>query len=242
MDNSNFMQIKPYGDSAILIEFEQEISQEINAKVNAYHQAITQAKIRGVLACIPAYCSLTISYNPSEIQYKALSQKILHLDFSKETLKENQRLLTIPVCYDEVFGLDLEELAQKKSISKAKIIELHTNTMYQVFMLGFLPGFAYLGKLPDTLHSPRKAKPRLKVPQGSVGLAGYQTGIYPSASSGGWQIIGQTPIQVFDIQQKNPFLFQQGDYVKFKAISLEEFSVLEEKIKEGVFQNQSLYA
>lgn len=235
------MQIKPFGDSAILIEFEQEIDQKINAKVNAYHQAILKAKIKGVMAFIPAYCSLTVSYNPLEIQHQELSQKILSLDFSKEELKETKRLFTIPVCYDEVFGLDLEWLVQEKSISKEEIIELHTSQVYQVFMLGFLPGFAYLGKLPEILNSPRKAKPRLKVPQGSVGLAGYQTGIYPSDSPGGWQIIGKTPIQVFNIKQENLFLFKQGEQVKFKTINLEEFYILEEKIQKGVFENQSLY-
>lgn len=235
------MQIKIFGDSAILIEFEQEISQEINAKVNAYRQAILKAKIKGITACIPAYCSLTITYNPSEIQYKELSQRILNLDFSQEELKKNQRLITVPVCYESAFGLDLEWLAQEKSISKDEIIRLHASKVYQVFMLGFLPGFAYLGKLPKLLDSPRKAKPRLKVPKGSVGLAGYQTGIYPSESPGGWQIIGKTPIQIFDITQTNPFLFEQGDQVKFKSIDLEEFNALEEAIKKGVFENKSLY-
>lgn len=236
------MQIKPFGDSAILIAFEQEISLEINAKVNALHQAILKANLKGINTCIPAYASLTVLYNPLKISYSELSEKILNLDFSEEKTKNDLKTLRIPVCYEMPFALDLETLAQEKAISTEKIIEVHSSTVYQVFMLGFLPGFAYLGKLPEILNSSRKAKPRLKVPQGSVGLAGYQTGIYPCESPGGWQIIGRTPVPVFDRARENPFLFKQGEQVQFKPINLEEFYILEEKIKQGTFKIESLYA
>ena len=215
----------PYGESALLINFEQKIEEAIHTQVIELKAAIETAQLPGVSFLIPAYCSLTVGYNPEELDYDTLCVLIKNLETNGTPIRKNlTRKLSIPVCYDLEFGLDLKDLATEKQVSIQEIIQLHTSTIFRVYMLGFLPGFTYMGKLPKSLVCARKTTPRLRVPALSVGLAGYQTGIYPSEAPGGWQIIGRTPIPIFDTRKKQPFLFQAGDQVQFKAISKKEFN------------------
>lgn len=236
------MIIKPYGDQAILVEFEAIISPEINQQVLALNQALNQATIEGITAYIPAYNSLTICFDPSITSFKQLTPIIhqLHTLHSNNT-KNKPRKLTIPVCYEAIFALDLDDVLQQTSLQVQELIELHTANLYQVYLLGFLPGFAYLGKVPEALYCHRKATPRLEIPQGAVGLAGYQTGIYPSASPGGWQIIGQTPIPVFRPELEQPFLFQPGDNIQFEAIDKRTFFQIKTAIIQQQFNWDSIY-
>jgi inhibitor of KinA len=210
-----------YSNSALLIQFEQTIAPHINEKVIELNHAIEAASIDAIQYCIPAYCSLTVGYNPLVIDYADLCKKIkqLTLKYAHQKSDSSSRTLTIPVCYEEPFALDFKTLTAQTKLSKEAIIELHTSTPFQVYMLGFIPGFAYMGKLPESLFCTRKKNPRLKVPAGSVGLAGYQTGIYPISSPGGWQIIGKTPIPIFEPKKEAPFLFRAGDTIRFKSIS-----------------------
>ena len=228
--------IKLYGDQAILINFEQKIDPAINAAVIALKNAIEQAKIDGITFMIPAYCSLTVGYNRTIIEYEILVEVInqIGIDVS-DTLggiryeEASFRQLKIPVCYELPYALDLKELSEEKGISIEKIIDIHTSQSYKVYMLGFLPGFVFMGKIAAELQCNRKVTPRLRVPASSVGIAGFQTGIYPTISPGGWQILGRTPLKIFNPQKEKPFLFQAGDEVTFYSITKEEFITIEQE-------------
>ena len=225
--------IKLYGDQAILLNFEQKIDPAINAAVIALKNAIEVADIAGITFMIPAYCSLTVGYNPAIIEYeilvKVIEQIIANqLDNSTDNpTQKAARQLKIPVCYELPYALDLLELSKAKGLSVDKIIELHTSQTYKVYMLGFMPGFTFMGKIVPALACKRKLNPRLQVPASSVGIAGFQTGIYPTTSPGGWQILGRTPLKIFNPQKENPFLFQAGDEVTFYSITKETFLSIE---------------
>lgn len=236
-------QILPLGDCAFLINFEQKIAPQIHSRVTRLVKQIEQASLPGIDFYIPAYCSVTVGFDPTILQAEELTH-LLETWLEAEAHSEryiSARQLTIPVCYEENYAPDLEELAAVKGMSKQDIIQLHTRTSYTVYMLGFIPGFAYMGILPEVLHCPRKSKPRLRVPAGSVGLAAFQTGIYPSEAPGGWQLIGRTPIHVFDAHRRQPNLFQHADQVQFQAISSEEFAQIESLILNKQFDYASLY-
>lgn len=231
-----------YGDSALLVNFEQKIAPETNRSVIALSQAVEAAQIRGVRFCVPAYCSLTIGYNSRIIRYDKLCQllELMASRLEKEITSTKNRTLRIPVCYEEPYALDFPDLSRQTGLSRQEIIHLHTTTLFRVYMLGFLPGFAYMGRLPEALYCTRKTTPRLRIPAQSVGTAGYQTGIYPSQAPGGWQIIGRTPIKIFDGEKENPFLFQAGDRINFQAISNNAFKQIEQEISSGVFKLETL--
>lgn len=225
--------IKLYGDQAILINFEQKIDPAINAAVIALKNAIETAAISGITFMIPAYCSLTIGYNRAIIEYEILVKVIEQISTNQLTARNSNNTqkkacqLKIPVCYELPYALDLALLSKEKSISRERIIALHTSQIYKVYMLGFMPGFVFMGKVVPELACNRKITPRLRVPASSVGIAGFQTGIYPTNSPGGWQILGKTPLKIFNPQKENPFLFQAGDEVTFYPIASEEFLKIE---------------
>ncbi|MDC0231409.1 5-oxoprolinase subunit PxpB [Aureispira] len=237
------MVFTPYGDKAILINFEQEISLEINAKVIALNYLIEAASLNAIQYCIPAYCSLTVCYNPLLTSYNELCESIKSLSTNSvtEEHKTTQRTLHIPICYDEPYSLDFKDLTEQTKLEKKEIIALHTKTKFRVYMLGFMPGFAYMGKLPEPLFCNRKTNPRLDIPAGSLGLAGLQTGIYPIKSPGGWQIIGRTPIPVINIQKNQSFLFNTGDNVCFEAISSSSFLNIQKDISSNQFNWGNIY-
>ena len=235
------MKIQPFGDSSLLVSFEEEISETTNQKVIALFQLLENKK--GLCFQIPAYNSLTIGIDPkvwnlSDATIFIREQQALFPDISKKS--RNQYI--IPVCYEEDFAPDLNEISDYLKISPSQLISLHTAQSYRVFMLGFVAGFAYLGTLNPKLESPRKKNPRLKVPAGSVGLAGLQTGIYPTDAPGGWQIIGRTPLDIFNPKRDNPTLLNPGDLVSFRAISKEEFQIIRLKIETGIFQMEVAHA
>lgn len=237
-DISDF-EILEYGDQALLVMFRSEISITINKRVNYLFRELD--KVKGVTYMIPAYSSLTVGYN-SHITFHQLSDHITAL--LQRTGHENkgaQRHITIPVCYANEFALDKSPIMENTRLSWAEVIHTHSEAKYHVYMLGFLPGFAYMGGLPARLHSPRKSTPRARVPGQSVGIAGSQTGIYPFEAPGGWQIIGRTPIPVFTSHLSNPFLFAPGDKVIFDPISLKTFLKLANKVKQGTFNQEVLY-
>ena len=218
------IKILPYGEQALLINYEQKISLEIHRKVMGLQEQIVQAKIEAIQYIIPAYCSLTIGFDPFQISYAVLKERILALsDQNFDSADPNIQSHQIPVCYDPEFAWDMEEIQTHTGLSQEEIITLHSSKPYTVYMLGFLPGFPYMGSVSPNLECPRKEQPRLKIEAGSVGLAGKQTGIYPSRAPGGWQILGRTPVKAFNPVKENPFLFQAGDQVQFYPISRVEF-------------------
>jgi inhibitor of KinA len=222
-------------ETALLVSFENIIDETINEKVIALQQAFAKNNFKGLIETVPAYASLAIFYNVAtvKINYTAhatafdfvknfTDQLISEINFT-ETPKNN--LITIPVYYN---GEDLGNVALQHNISAEEVISIHTSKPYHVFMIGFLPGFAYMGKVEESIATPRLATPRTNVKAGSVGIAGFQTGIYPLQSPGGWQIIGQTPIKIFDAAKDNPCLLQEGDTVQFISINKDEFEKLNE--------------
>lgn len=236
-------QLPPYkilslGDAAIIVDFGNCIDKAINKLVHAVFYRLQNKPIPGMIEAVPAYCSITIYYDVLLIRNK-LSKQVIAFEWMADQIKEylflekneleaDQPQINIPVCYDKEYGPDLDFVALKNSISIDEIIQRHMAIPYRVYMLGFLPGFAYMGLIDEKIVSPRKQYPAL-VEAGSVGIAGKQTGIYPFRSPGGWQIIGRTPLSLFDKEKINPVLFKAGDTVKFYSITKDEF----EDIKDG---------
>ena len=203
-----------------IVAFKNKIEEDINLQdiIVGYNSLvlISSYKIENIDEKI---CFLNKLYQqPSEIEI----QKTNHWE--------------IPVCYDQQFGVDLEEISRTNLISKSKIIQLHTSPIYTVHFLGFLPGFLYLGGLNEQLTIPRKATPRLRVPKGAVAIGGKQTGVYPTESSGGWNIIGNSPIQFFDAENLSPCLAKIGDNISFKSISLNAYKEIEEEVIKKTYQ------
>lgn len=235
---------KPYGETSILIEWPSKIDKAIIKDITAFEKLI--AKEQKVIATTIAYNSILVNYEfmyNYETYYKHVndfsnSVKRLKKMYAerKITKKNNQKIWQIPVCYDIKFGLDLEELSQIKNIPVEEIINLHTNTSYLVYFLGFQPGFMYLGGLDEKLHQPRKPNPRLRVDKGCVGIGGKQTGIYPLDSSGGWNIIGKSPLTFFNVSKPNPCFVKSGDKIQFTSISIDEFHDIESQVKSDTFK------
>lgn len=224
----------PCGDSGLTIEFGREIDEQINKQVCTLAENIKKKQIVGVIETIPTFRSLFVLYNPLAIKYNVLIKKIktlLNDDYTDEN--RIKRVVQIPVCYGGKFGEDLADVAKHASITENEVIELHSSREYLIYMLGFLPGFTYLGGLDKRIVTPRLQNPRTKISAGSVGIGGEQTGIYPLESPGGWRLIGRTPIKPYDPNRKNPILFKAGDYIKFIPINEDEFNEIEEKVRNG---------
>jgi len=221
------------GDKSIFLEFGNEISKKANTSVRKIYFTIQNENIKGIKEMVPTYRSLTIYYNPQEIEYKKLVQKLKKLESSAANVTlPPAYVIELPVLYGGEYGSDLEFVAQHNKLSTKEVIKIHSQKEYFIYMLGFSPGFAYLGGMSDKIAAPRLEKPRIKILRGSVGIAGEQTGIYPIESPGGWQIIGRTPIKLFDPQKEPPFLLKSGDYIKFYPINQEQFKEIEKKVNQ----------
>ncbi|WP_421918008.1 5-oxoprolinase subunit PxpB [Marinifilum sp.] len=219
----------PSGDSAFLVKFGNEISEQINRKVRAYFIALNEKNIEGIIECVPSYTDLMVLYNPLVIGYKEVLRHLKSVSENRSDIEMPEaRTVKIPVCYGGQFGDDMEAVKKHTGLSAKEIIEKHSRNSYLVYMLGFTPGFCYLGGMEKSIATPRKQVPSQKILAGSVGIAAEQTGIYPIESPGGWQIIGRTPIKLFDPNRKPEFLLQAGDYLKFYPISEEEYHKLNE--------------
>ncbi len=217
---------QPFGENAILIAWPQKIDHEIRSDIEAFEQKIQQHMLDIVEETVAAYCSLTV-YVKTELFLADVIEKLRVLYHQKSDLiKENKSRWYIPVCYDLTFALDLTALAKVKHCDVQTLIELHTAPEYTVDFLGFLPGFAYLNGLDDSLHVPRLAKPRALVKKGSVAIGGQQTGIYPIDSPGGWHVIGRTPVSLFDPHNPCPCLIRALDKIRFYAVSLDDYHVI----------------
>jgi len=229
-------EIYPLSEKAITIQFGTVISEQAWDKVNRLNQALLDQPFSGLTSVVPAYASLTVFFEPVEVARSSMNgttvfdkaAEYLKLLISKDQdlIPSPRKIVEIPVCYGNELGPDLEYVALHNKLSIEDVIKLHTSAEYRVYMIGFIPGFAYLGGMPEGISAPRKQEPRKAVPAGSVGIAGNQTGIYPLETPGGWQLIGQTPIKLFDSNRDAPALLQAGNIVKFKAISASDFREL----------------
>lgn len=223
------------GDSALKITFKDEVSPKLNKEIQLFCQKLKVASVAGMVEWVPAFDSVTIYYEPQKILYKALCEKVSYLHEKSMEMKElPSRLIHVPVVYGGGNGQDLERVAEQNKISVDEVIKIHQTPEYLVYMLGFLPGFPYLGGLDTRIATARLENPRAKTVAGSVGIAHEQTGIYPVDSPGGWNIIGKTPIQLFD--RRRGFLFQGGDSVRFYEVSESEFTMIEQKINTNEFE------
>lgn len=219
------------GDSALSVEFGQEISPAVNRCVTALRRCIDEAvkvgRLAGIVETVPTYCSLMIVYDPLALGYDELREKLAAIIDGMKLADEGKRqVVEIPVVYGGEYGPDLEEVAEAHGMTAEEVIRLHSAQEYPVYMLGFVAGFPYLGGMDERLATPRKKSPRLKIAAGSVGIAGGQTGIYSVESPGGWQIIGRTPLKLYDADSENPVLLSAGCYVKFKPVSEAEFKAM----------------
>jgi len=211
------------GDSTIVVEFPQRIDPIIHARVLALAARIRQTVPEGVRDIIESYCAVTVEFDPLRTDIDHVI-KLLKSKIEEQEVAKSSREITLPICYGGEYGPDLECVAKFAKCSEAEVIETHLSRDYLVYMLGFRPGFAYMGSVDSRIAIPRRGTPRLRVPIGSVGLAGHQTGIYPSAGPGGWHLIGRSPATLFDPESNEPFLLRGGDVVSFKSITRQEFS------------------
>ncbi len=223
--------IIPDGDSGMLMKWEQDISPEITEEVGQTVRLIRSARIEGITDLVPAYCSLMICYDPAVILWNSLYERVVSL-LGRETDAEEKtyRTFEIPVLYG---GPDTARVTEHTGLSEEELIRLHSGTEYLVHMIGFLPGFPYLGGLDERLAVPRLQEPRLSIPAGSVGIGGSQTGIYPLSSPGGWNIIGSTPVRLYDPRQAEPVLLRTGDRIRFAAVTEEEYERISADIQNG---------
>lgn len=219
----------PSGDSVFLVRFGNEISEEINRELRAYFLMLEKEDIPGIIECIPSYTDLMVLYDPVKIKYKELLSRLKNVgkNCNKVEIPET-KTVEIPVLYGSEFGEDMKAVVSHTGLSEKELLEYHIQNEYLVYMLGFTPGFCYLGGMNSKIATPRKEVPSQKILAGSVGIAGEQTGIYPIDSPGGWQIIGRTPLRLFDPNRKPEFLIQAGDYLKFYPISKEEYDQMNE--------------
>ena len=225
------MQFTPLGDQAVTITVGTTIDEATHRHVRAVSSALASANIAGVRDVVPAFASVTVHYDPalvagrtSDAPYTRLVS-VLHtlLDGIRVESLPTPRVVEIPVCYGGALGPDLGDVARQHSMSPDEVVSLHAAGDYLVYMVGFMPGFAYLGGLSERIATPRRPTPRTAVPAGTVGIGGQQTGVYPLESPGGWNLIGRTPLRIFDIAREEQTLLATGDRVRFVPITLDQY-------------------
>lgn len=217
--------ISPVGDCAISIDFGQVIDPKINRQIRQVIEQIKVLQLDGIIELVPTYCALLVQYDAMVYSYSDIC-KILDPTLQESVMDSANELVTIveiPTVYGGEFGPDLGFVASHNHISEDEVVSIHSGTDYLVYMLGFIPGFTYLGGMDPRIATPRLSSPRTLIPAGSVGIAGEQTGTYPSDSPGGWQIIGRTPVTMYDMSKKQAALLQAGDYVRYVSIDENEF-------------------
>lgn len=227
-------------ETAILVQFGNEINKSIQIKVKAFADYIDEKPFEGMIECISAFTSVTVIYDPVKVRkaYGKSNQfayEIVQSEINKilnDIVTESNgksRIVEVPVCYGGKFGPDLEYVAAYNKISIEEVVKIHSEGEYLVYMIGFAPGFPYLGGMSEKISAPRRESPRTEIPKGSVGIAGMQTGVYPISTPGGWQLIGRTPLELFRPKNRIPSLLKAGDIVKFIPISNEEYEAYKEE-------------
>jgi inhibitor of KinA len=213
---TDHFRLVPAGDAAIVVEFEARIDPMINARAIRLAHAVQSAAIAGVRDVVPTYRAVAVYFDPIRTDYRRLVEW-LEREAGRPgiTTVEERPPISVPVCYGSELGPDLESVADSANMPSDDVVAIHASATYRVFMLGFAPGFAYMGLLDPRIAAPRHSTPRVRVPAGSVAIAGRQTGVLPIATPSGWQVIGRTPLKPFDVSRSQPFLFEPGDAVRF---------------------------
>lgn len=240
--NGRHLRVLSAGDTAFVIEFGDSIDRDLNAKVMALHRAIAAARPAGVVETLPTFRSLMVFYDPLLTTRAELEPQVVALAGAEQTQAGKGRLWRLPVCYEGEFAPDIAEVAERTGTSVDQVIALHAGATYFAYVLGFMPGFAYLGGLPKALDLPRRKEPRVRVPQNSVAIAGEMTAIYPWESPGGWHLIGRTPIALFDLRREQPILWNAGDEVQFARVDRATHDEIAAKVAAGSFDHATLEA
>jgi inhibitor of KinA len=222
-------ELMPLGDAALVVQFGEQIDRATHQRVRALAEYLDEHPLPGLVEYTPAYTTLTLFYDPGRWLYRELQVTVERLlaELGRRTAPP-PRTVEIPVCYGGEFGPDLEWVAQHTGLSAEDVVRIHAGAEYLTYLIGFAPGFPYLGGMPAQIAAPRRAAPRLRIPAGSVGIAGTQTGVYPIETPGGWQLIGRTPRALFRPQAHPPSLLRAGDLVRFRPISRERYAAWQE--------------
>ena len=223
----------PSGDTALVVEFGQTIDRHISALVLALAQRIDDAKLDGVVETVPTFRSLMVHYNPLRLPQAKLKEHLVKFLDGLKPANAAGRLWRIPACYDLSVAPDLEEVAERTGVPMNEVIDIHTSILFHVYMIGFLPGYGYLGDLPQKLALPRRQSPRVKVPMGSVAIAMTMSQVYALESPGGWHLIGRTPVPFWDQRREEPVLLRPGDKIRFEPMSLADYERLKAKVEAG---------
>ena len=233
----------PAGDMAIVVELGDAISPQINRKVRSLTDALEQGGIPGVFDFLPTYRSVLVYYDPLQISSSDVQEGIERLLENTEEADTGERhIVHLPTLYGGEMGADIEFVAQHTGFDEQELVRIHSGSEYLVYMMGFSPGFAYLGGLDERLATPRLQSPRTEIPTGAVGIAETQTGVYPMASPGGWQLIGRTPLKLFDPTRERPVLLSAGDYVRFVPLaSRDEYDAILQQVESGEYQATEEY-
>lgn len=232
----------PSGDSGLIIEVGDEISEDINKKIRNLVYCIEQSNTQGIIEMIPTYSTILVIYNPIYINFNDLVSRIKNIEKNMNEIELSPpKVIHIPTLYGGKYGEDIGYVSEYNKLTQEQVIEIHSSAIYLVYMIGFTPGFAYLGGMSEKISTPRLKTPREKIPSGSVGIAGSQTGIYPIDSPGGWQLIGRTPLKLFDIQRDPEVLLKAGDYLKFESIDEEEYKKISDTIDKNEYTIKITY-
>lgn len=225
----------PLGEAAVKCCFDEGISTDLTNNIQSFCKKLHNKHV-GITEWVPAYDSVSVYYEPWRISYEQITSLLQPIANEIDTHHQKTKtVITIPTVYGGNYGPDLENLAAANNLSTKEVIDLHTKRDYLINMIGFLPGFPYLSGLDERIAMPRLENPRQSVPAGSVGIAESQTGIYPLDSPGGWNIIGRTPLKLFDAENEEPFLFEQGDYLQFSSISVDEYKQIQLEMEDGTY-------
>lgn len=237
------MKIYPVGDMSLSVDFGNYIDEDRNNKVMKLESCLREQGIPGVLETVPSYRALMIRYDPRILSYESLGKAILDLRDVVDAAganTEKKHIHLIPCCYGGVYGEDLAGMEKITGLPAEEIIRIHAGTDYKIYMLGFLPGFVYLGGMDERIAAARLDEPRVAIPAGSVGIGGKQTGVYPIASPGGWRLIGTTPVKFYDPNREKPILCSAGEYIRFLPVSPEEYRRIEQAQEEGSWKPEQI--
>jgi len=234
------LKYKPLGSIAVLVEWPKAIEEPILKNISIFRNKIHADMGEYILETVPAYNSLTVFFDTSKIKYSGVVADLKEIYTTKDQkLLTAYKLWTIPVCYEDEFAPDLAQLGKEKKLSKEQIVKLHSSVQYDVYFIGFLPGFLYLGGLHEKLHYKRRDRPRRSISSGDIGIAGNQTGVYPRVSPGGWNIIGNSPLKFFDVEEFPPCFAVSGDKVKFVPIDASEHERIKKEVESGSYVPKS---
>lgn len=233
MENTKIL---PAGDSAVSVQFGNSIDLETFDKVRILHHQLTQSKLPGVIETLPTYRSLMVHYDPQLLSYPALVAALnTLLSTPEQAAAFAKKTITIPVCFGGQYGEDLESVAAYHNTTPEEIVRLFCASDFLIYMLGFTPGYPYIGGVPNELATPRLKTPRVRIPAGAVGIGGEQLGIYPLESPGGFQLVGRTPVRLYDPARETPVLLEAGEYIRFQSVSSAEYEEISRQVVAGTY-------